>query len=151
MYVRMYACVYVYICIIHMYYVLISPWYVCTCKYLYMYGCMCAYLYTHRCVCVCVLVVMSGAFIKNLLHNHITNIKKIFFFFRRSKRQRNFSLFYFASQESQIYTPPLPSPSAHPSAHLSTHTSHPAHTPIPPQPTLNPSVCPGNVWALMSV
>jgi hypothetical protein len=40
----------------------------------------------------------SGPFIKILLHNHSVNINIIIFFFRRSKR--NFSLFYFASQES---------------------------------------------------
>ena len=42
----------------------------------------------------------SGPFIKILLHNHSVIYKIIFFFFRRSKRQRNFSLFYFASRES---------------------------------------------------
>jgi hypothetical protein len=42
----------------------------------------------------------SGPFIKNLLHNHSVIYKIIIFFFRRSKRQRNFSLFYFDSQES---------------------------------------------------
>jgi hypothetical protein len=36
-----------------------------------------------------------GAFLKKLLHNYIINIKKKFFF--RSKRQRNFSPFFFAS------------------------------------------------------
>jgi hypothetical protein len=50
-----------------------------------------------RCVCVC-WVVISRAFFFFRWSNHITNIKK--FFFRRSQRQRNFSLFYFASQES---------------------------------------------------
>jgi hypothetical protein len=32
----------------------------------------------------------SGPFIKNLLHNHSVIYKIIIFFFRRSKRQRNF-------------------------------------------------------------
>jgi hypothetical protein len=45
-------------------------------------------------------VVISGPFIKNFPCNHSVNINIIIFFFRRSKRQRNFSLFYFASQES---------------------------------------------------
>ena len=45
-------------------------------------------------------VVVTGPFINFLLHNHNVNINIIIFFFRRSKRQRNFSLFYFASQES---------------------------------------------------
>ena len=45
-------------------------------------------------------VVESGPFIKNLLHNHSVIYKILIFFFRRSKRQRIFSLFYFASQES---------------------------------------------------
>ena len=45
-------------------------------------------------------VVISGAFINFLLHNRSVIYKIIIFFFRRSKRQRNFSLFYFASQES---------------------------------------------------
>jgi hypothetical protein len=42
----------------------------------------------------------SGPFINFLLHNHSVIYKIIIFFSRRSKRQRNFSLFYFASQES---------------------------------------------------
>ena len=42
-------------------------------------------------------VVNSGAFINFLLHNHSVIYKILNFFFRRSKRQRNFSLFYFAS------------------------------------------------------
>ena len=42
----------------------------------------------------------SGPFINFLLHNHSVIYKILIFFFRRSKRQRNFSLFYFASQES---------------------------------------------------
>jgi hypothetical protein len=45
-------------------------------------------------------VVISGPFMKNFPCNHSVNINIIIFFFRRSKRQRNFSLFYFASQES---------------------------------------------------
>ena len=45
-------------------------------------------------------VVISGAFIIFLLHNHSVIYKIIIFFFRRSKRQRNFSLFIFASEES---------------------------------------------------
>jgi len=44
-----------------------------------------------------IIVVVTGPFINFLLHNHIINKQIIFFFFRRSKRQRNFSLFYFAS------------------------------------------------------
>jgi hypothetical protein len=47
-----------------------------------------------------VLVVVTGPFIKKFPCNHSVNINIIIFFFRRSKRQRNFSLFYFASQES---------------------------------------------------
>ena len=43
------------------------------------------------------LVVVTGAFIKILLHNHSVIYKILIFFFRRSKRQRIFSLFYFAS------------------------------------------------------
>jgi hypothetical protein len=43
------------------------------------------------------LVVISGPFMKNFPCNHSVNINIIIFFFRRSKRQRNFSLFYFAS------------------------------------------------------
>jgi len=42
-------------------------------------------------------VVISGAFINFLLHNHSVIYKILIFFFRRSKRQRIFSLFYFAS------------------------------------------------------
>jgi hypothetical protein len=42
-------------------------------------------------------VVMSGPFMKIFPCNHSVNINIIIFFFRRSKRQRNFSLFYFAS------------------------------------------------------
>jgi hypothetical protein len=45
-------------------------------------------------------VVVTGPFINFLLHNHSVIYKILIFFFRRSKRQRNFSLFYFASQES---------------------------------------------------
>jgi hypothetical protein len=45
-------------------------------------------------------VVVTGPFIKKFPCNHSVNINIIIFFFRRSKRQRNFSLFYFASQES---------------------------------------------------
>jgi hypothetical protein len=45
-------------------------------------------------------VVISGPFMKIFPCNHSVNINIIIFFFRRSKRQRNFSLFYFASQES---------------------------------------------------
>jgi hypothetical protein len=45
-------------------------------------------------------VVISGPFMKNFPCNHSVNINIIIFFFRRSKRQRNFSLCYFASQES---------------------------------------------------
>jgi len=77
-----------------------------------------------------------------LLHSHITNIKKKIFF-RRSKRQRIFSLFLFcftreltlyspltlsltSARELKPYTPPLPSPSAHLSAHTS-YTSYTAH------------------------
>jgi hypothetical protein len=45
-------------------------------------------------------VVISGPFMKNVPCNHSVNINIIIFFFRRSKRQRKFSLFYFASQES---------------------------------------------------
>ena len=39
--------------------------------------------------------VVDGAFMNFFPCNHIINIKK--FFFRQSKRQRNFSLFFFAS------------------------------------------------------
>jgi hypothetical protein len=39
-------------------------------------------------------VVISRAFFLFSRCNHIINIKKMFFFFRRSKRQRNFSLFF---------------------------------------------------------
>jgi hypothetical protein len=42
-------------------------------------------------------VVVTGPFIKNFPCNHSVNINIIIFFFRRNKRQRNFSLFYFAS------------------------------------------------------
>jgi hypothetical protein len=45
-------------------------------------------------------VVISGPFMKFFPCNHSIIYKIIFFFFRRSKRQRIFSLFYFASQES---------------------------------------------------
>jgi sugar lactone lactonase YvrE len=45
-------------------------------------------------------VVISRAFFLFFPCNHSVNINIIIFFFRRSKRQRNFSLFYFASQES---------------------------------------------------
>jgi hypothetical protein len=45
-------------------------------------------------------VVVTGPFIKKFPCNHSVNINIIIFFFRRSKRRRNFSLFYFASQES---------------------------------------------------
>ncbi len=38
----------------------------------------------------CTLVVITGPFIKNLLHNHSVIYKIIIFFFRRSKRQRKF-------------------------------------------------------------
>jgi hypothetical protein len=48
----------------------------------------------------CMLVVISRAFFLFFPCNHSVNINIIIFFFRRSKRQRNFSLFYFASQES---------------------------------------------------
>jgi hypothetical protein len=43
------------------------------------------------------IVVISGPFMKFFPCNHSVNINIIIFFFRRSKRQRNFSLFYFAS------------------------------------------------------
>jgi hypothetical protein len=46
------------------------------------------------------LVVVTGPFINFLLHNHSVIYKILIFFFRQSKRQRNFSLFYFASEES---------------------------------------------------
>jgi hypothetical protein len=42
-------------------------------------------------------VVISRAFFLFFPCNHSVNINIIIFFFRRSKRQRNFSLFYFAS------------------------------------------------------
>jgi hypothetical protein len=42
----------------------------------------------------------SRAFFSFFPCNHFINKQIIIFFFRRSKRQRNFSLFYFASQES---------------------------------------------------
>jgi hypothetical protein len=45
-------------------------------------------------------VVISRAFFLFFPCNHSVNINIIIFFCRRSKRQRNFSLFYFASQES---------------------------------------------------
>ena len=52
------------------------------------------------CISVVLSVVNSGAFIKILLHNHSVIYKILIFFFRRSKIQRIFPLFYFASQES---------------------------------------------------
>jgi hypothetical protein len=56
-------------------------------------------------------VVITRAFFLFSPCNHIINIyKKIFF--RRSKRQRNFCLLFFASP----CTPPFAHPSAHPSA-----------------------------------
>jgi hypothetical protein len=48
-------------------------------------------------------VVVSRAFFLFLLHNHIMNKKKIFF--RRSKRQRNFSLFFCFIRELTLYSP----------------------------------------------
>ena len=42
-------------------------------------------------------VLSTGPFIKKFPCNHSVNINIIICFFRRSKRQRNFSLFYFAS------------------------------------------------------
>ena len=46
---------------------------------------------------MCIIVVITGPFIKKFPCNHIINIKKKNFFFRRSKRQRNFSLLFFTS------------------------------------------------------
>ena len=42
-------------------------------------------------------LLISSAFFSFFPCNHFINKQIIFFFFRRSKRQRNFSLFYFAS------------------------------------------------------
>ena len=86
----------------------------------------CAYVYACACVCaraharggggggelsharasvfvlvsVCVALLITAPFINFLLHNHSVIYKILIFCFRRSKRQRNYSLFYFASQES---------------------------------------------------
>jgi hypothetical protein len=66
-------------------------------------ACTCACAYACVCVCVCVCdmdtcacecmyarVVVTGPFIKFLLHNHSVIYKILIFFFRRSKRQRKF-------------------------------------------------------------
>jgi hypothetical protein len=68
--------------------------------YVLCIACACSLTYQVCPICGCVWLLNSGPFIKILLHNHSVIYKIIFFFFRRSKRQRNFSLFYFASQES---------------------------------------------------
>jgi hypothetical protein len=76
--------------------------------------------------------------------NHIINIKKIFFFFRRSKRQRNFSLLFLLHKRAKPALPPYPdSPPIPLTAHPPTHppipsTLEPDHPPIPP-PTHPPT------------
>jgi hypothetical protein len=128
-------------------------------------------------------VVISGPFLKNLLHNHSINIKKKISFSGEANDEANFSFFIllhkrakpihppcnhfsypnllstFANPPAHLYTPLVTIfhiqicyqllQTTHSSAHLSTHTSHTARPslrpPIPPQPTFNPSVCPGNV------
>jgi len=95
----------------------------------------------HLGLCVCVWVVVSGPFTKFFPCNHIINIEIVIFFFRRSKRQRNFSLFFLLHKRAKPILSPylLPHPrartqnlycplapwirheSAHPSAHSSAH------------------------------
>ena len=88
--------------------------------------------------------VINKAFFLIFPCNHIINIKKKISFFRRSKREHNFSLFFLLNMRPKTILPPYtlspPTLSAHPSAHPSlTHPPipHPSLThPIRPSPTL---------------
>jgi len=88
-------------------------------------------------------VVNSGALFF-LLHNHIINIQK--FFFRRSKRECNFSLFFLLHKRAKPILPPcLPS---HPPARTQNLysplalTSPPTYPPIPHSPRTHPPIPP---------
>jgi hypothetical protein len=91
-YIRMYVCMIVCVCVCVFVCVCVCAYVcvcvcacVCVCVDVYVYVCVCIYVCMCACVCVCVCVythththrevVISGAFIKKLLHNHSVNIK----------------------------------------------------------------------------